>query len=173
MADNYNLLSFSEQELITTKLIELINTFPDLPSIIKKNGVQFYDMFPNSECLGIATLGTPKIISRYIGDSYIGGYNFRLDYRYSTKDPKERINKQSFLSTLGDWLAQKPIIKPGNPPTTYRLEKYPEISENITIYTIETSDFTILADKNKSGYEDSINDFILRYHYRKDMIIWQ
>lgn len=174
--DNYSILSQSEQELITMSLIKLLNSFPELPNNIRKLGVQFYDMFPNCECLGIATLGAPKILKKYIGGSYIGAYNFRLDYRYSTKNPSERIKKQSLISTIADWLSRKPIVKAEENTNklsiAYRLEDYPYISKEISIFSIETIDFTVLADKNKSGYEDSINDFTLKYHYRKECEPW-
>lgn len=171
--DNNSILSQSEQELITMSLIKLLNSFPELPNQIRKLGVQFYDMFPNCECLGIATLGAPKILKKYIGGSYIGAYNFRLDYRYSTKNPDERIAKQSLINTISDWLSRKPIVKPANNLSiAYRLAEYPFVSNEIAIFSIETVDFTVLTDKNKSGYEDSINDLILKYHYRKECEPW-
>lgn len=161
----YPLVSNSEQELIIKKLIELINTFPDLPDSIKKKGVQFYDMFPNNECLSFASLDSARISIKYIGGSYIGQYRFRLAYRYSTKNFNERISKQSLISTLGEWLQQDTITRPDG--TTYKLESYPELDSDRNITSIENTDRTILVDKNNSGYEDSIIDCLLKYHVRK------
>lgn len=166
MDKKYPLASQSEQEILIKTLMNLINTFPDLPKAIKTKGVIFYDMFPSLECLGIATLNSAIILQKYIGGSYIGQYNFRLQYRYSTKNYKERIQKQSLLSTIGEWLEKKKIKRLDG--STFELESYPEISKNKNIIEIEVTDRTILIDKNKTGYEDSLIDLILKYHVGKE-----
>lgn len=163
--EKYPLVSISEQETLINTLISLINTFPDLPSVVKEKGVLFYDMFPNLESLGMATVSSAVIFQRFIAGSYIGKYCFRLQYRYSTKNDKERISKQSLVSTIAQWLQGEDITRPDG--TSYSLEKYPKISENKEIMSIEVTDRTVLIDKNKSGYEDSITDLILKYHVRK------
>lgn len=163
--EKYPLVSISEQETLINTLISLINTFPDLPRAVKEKGVLFYDMFPSLECLGIATVSSAVIFQRFIAGSYIGKYCFRLQYRYSTKNHEERISKQSLVSTIAQWLQGEDITRPNG--TSYSLEKYPKISENKEIMNIEITDRTVLIDKNKSGYEDSITDLILKYHVRK------
>lgn len=161
----YPLVSNSEQELIIKKLIELINTFPDLPKTVKEKGVQFYDMFPNNECLSLGSLDSARIYTKYVGGSYIGQYRFRVAYRYSTKNFNERISKQSLISTLGEWLQQDTITRPDG--TNYKLESYPELDTDKNICSIEIIDRTLIADKNNTGYEDSIIDCLLKYHVRK------
>ena len=166
MADKtYSLVSNSEQELIIKVLLELLNSFPDLPKEIKNKGIQFYDIFPNNECMSFASLDSARIYTRFIGGSYIGQYNFRVAYRYSTKNYKERLSKQSLISTIGQWLQQDTIIRPDG--STYKLESYPILDTNKTISSIENIDRTIIADKNNTGYEDSIIDCLLKYHVRK------
>lgn len=162
----YSLASLTDQELIIDSLINLINNFPDLPKSVHE--IMFYDMLPNNECIGIATTKSAIIFKQYISNSYIGQYNFRIHYRYATKNYKERIQKQSLISTIGEWLSGKTIIKTSG--DKYRLEEYPKISNYINIISIEISDRTVLVDKDKSGYEDSIIDLILKYHARKDEI---
>jgi hypothetical protein len=165
MADKYPLVSISEQETLIKTLISLLNTFPDLPETVKDKGILFYDMFPDIECLGMATAGSAVIFKKFIAGSYIGQYSFRLQYRYSTKNYSERISKQSLVSTISEWLQRGIITRPDG--TTYQLENYPEISENKTIMSIEITDRTVLIDKNKTGYEDSITDLILKYHVKR------
>lgn len=164
--DKYPLASLTDQELIIEALINLINSFPDIPKNIKE--VMFYDIFPNKESLGIATTKSAIVFKKYIGGSYIGQYNFRIHYRYATKNYKERIQKQSLISTIGEWMEQKTITKSNG--ETYKLESYPQISDYINIISIEIIDRTILIDKDKSGYEDSIIDLRLKYHAGKDEI---
>lgn len=166
MDKKYPLASQSEQEILIKTLIDLINTFPDLPKVIREKGVMFYDMFPSLECIGIATLNSAIILKKYIAGSYIGQYNFRLQYRYSTKNYNERIQKQSLLSTIGEWLEKKKITRLDG--SEYSLGNYPEISKNKNIIEIEVTDRTILIDKNKTGYEDSLIDLILTYHVGKE-----
>lgn len=166
MDKKYPLASTSEQEIIIKTLIDLINEFPDLPQIVKSKGLIFYDMLPNAECMGLATINSAIILQKYIGGSYIGQYNFRLQYRYSTKNYNERIQKQSLLSTIGEWLEKKKITRIDG--SNFSLENYPEISTNKTIIEIEITDRTILIDKNKTGYEDSLIDLRLTYHVGKD-----
>lgn len=166
MDKKYPLASQSEQEILIKTLIDLINTFPNLPKAVKEKGIIFYDMLPSMECIGLATIGSAIILQKYIGGSYIGQYNFRLQYRYSTKNYNERIQKQSLLSTIGEWLEKKKIITQDG--SIFSLESYPEISKNINIIEIEVTDRTVLIDKNKTGYEDSLIDLILKYHVGKE-----
>lgn len=162
----YPLVSTSEQELIISKLIELINSFPDLPKIIKDKGIGFYDLSPNTESMAFASLDSARILTRYIGGSYIGQYKFRIAYRYSTKNFEERISKQSLLSTIGEWFQKDTITRTDG--TTFKLEKYPILNIDKEIISIENIDRTIVIDKNNTGYEDSIIDCLLKYHVRKD-----
>lgn len=159
---NYPIISLSEQESVTLTILDLLNTFPDLPAVIKSKGISFYDMFPNLECMGLATQGSGIILKQFIGESYIGQINFRLQYRYSTKNSNARIQKQSLLSTIGEWINKKSIVKSDG--TEYKLEKYPEIAEGKNILSIKSTSRTILVDKNLSGYEDSILDLLCTYH---------
>lgn len=161
----YQLVSVSEQETIIQTLLDLINSFPDLPTTIKTKGIMYYDMYPDLECLGLATTGSAIKYQSFIGGSYIGQYNFRLHYRYSTKNYKERLAKQSLISTIGEWLQGYEIQREDG--TKYQLNNYPEISKNKSIESIEITNRTVLVDKNKTGYEDSIIDSILKYHVRK------
>lgn len=162
----YPLASNSEQELIIRKLLEMINTFPDLPQIVKSKGIAFYDLSPNTECMAFASLDSARIFSRYIGGSYIGQYKFRIAYRYSTKSFEERISKQSLLSTIGEWLQKDTITRPDG--TTFKLEAYPPLDTNKEIFSIQNTDRTVIIDKNNTGYEDSIIDCLLKYHVRKE-----
>nr|DAI79298.1 MAG TPA: Minor capsid protein from bacteriophage [Caudoviricetes sp.] len=158
--DKYKLVSNSEQELIIKSLIDLIKTFPALPKSVKN--IMFYDMLPDNECIGIGTNGGAKIFRKYIGNSYIGKYSFRMHYRYATKNSDERISKQSLLSTISEWLGGNTIINFDG--TTYVLESYPYVSDKIDIIEISEENRTILVDKNKNGIEDSIIDLNLMYH---------
>nr|DAW44989.1 MAG TPA: Minor capsid protein from bacteriophage [Bacteriophage sp.] len=158
--DRYKLASNSEQELIIKSLIELIKTFPFLPKSVKN--IMFYDMIPDNECIGIGTNSGAKIYRKYIGNSYIGKYNFRLHYRYATKNSNERLSKQSLISTIGEWLGKQTITNSDG--TTYVLESYPYVSDSIDIIEISEENRTILVDKNKNGIEDSIMDLNLMYH---------
>lgn len=162
----YPLASTSEQEIIIKKLLELINSFPDLPKIIKDKGIGFYDLLPNVENMAFASLDSARIFTRYIGGSYIGQYRFRIGYRYSTKNFEERISKQSLLSTIGEWLQKDTITRTDG--TTFKLEAYPILDTDKEIISIENIDRTVVIDKNNTGYEDSIIDCILKYHVRKD-----
>lgn len=158
--DKYPLIGNSDQELIIKSLINLIKKFPVLPKSVKN--IMFYDMFPDTECIGIGTNSGTKIFKKYIGGSYLGNYSFRLHYRYSTKNYNERISKQSLISSICEWLGKNPIISSdGN---TYILESYPYVSDNIDIIEISEENRTILIDKNKNGIEDSIIDLNLIYH---------
>lgn len=165
MAKDYLLASISDQEKIIETLINLIADFPDMPPSVKK--IMFYDMLPSNECIGIATTRSAIVFKKYINGDYIGQYRFRMDYRYATKNPDERIQKQSLLSTISEWLSKKPIQRLDG--TTYSISEYPEISDVISISSIEIVDRAILVDKNKSGFEDSIIDLVLKY-YRKEVI---
>lgn len=162
----YPLASNSEQELIIRNLLELINSFPDLPKIIKDKGIGFYDLSPNIESMAFASLDSARIFTRYIGGSYIGQYKFRIAYRYSTKNSLERISKQSILSTIASFLQKDTITRTDG--TTFKLETYPSLDTDKEIISIENIDRTVVIDKNNTGYEDSIIDCILKYHVRKD-----
>lgn len=161
----YPLVSISEQEVLIQTLLDLINSFPDLPKAIKSKGVMYYDMYPDLECLGLATTGSAIKYQSFVGGSYIGQYKFRLHYRYSTKNYKERLAKQSLISTIGEWLQGYEIQREDG--SKYKLNEYPSLSDNKKITSIEIVNRTVLVDKNKTGYEDSIIDSILKYHVRK------
>lgn len=161
--NNYQIVSLGEQERLITEIILLVETFPLLPEIIKKNGIMFSDMSPNTECMGMWSIGSAVKINQFIAGSYIGQYRFTLQYRYSTKNSKERLSKQSLLTTVGDWLGKKKIVtEDGN---EFQLKEYPKTCGKNDINKIEMTEHTILIDRNASGYEDSVANFQLTYYH--------
>lgn len=161
--NNYQIVSLVEQEKIITDVILLVESFPLLPDIIKKNGIMFSDMSQKIECMGMWSIDSAVKINQFIAGSYIGQYRFTLQYRYSTRNKNERLSKQSLLTTIGEWLGKRKIVtEDGN---VFQLEEYPKISEENEINKIEMTDRTILVDKNTSGYEDSVASFQLTYYH--------
>ncbi len=125
----------------------------------------YYDLLPNTECIGLSTANRAYIYQKFIGGSYIGVYTFKLLYRYSIQKAEERIQKQSLISTIGEWLQKFEITKDDG--TKYKLEEYPNIADNKSIYEIIIINRTALSYKSQSGYEDSGIDLQLKYYVER------
>lgn len=148
--DLKNLLSASEQSIITLAVLELMNKSPTIKeletlaeyqSIPKENGICFYSM------------RSPRKTKNYLDGGFEAQFPFFIIYRCSPKTTPQRIKKQEVLNVLGEWLEKA---------------DYPELSEGREIITIERTTTSYLAARDESGVEDYQCNFNLLYRKKGD-----
>lgn len=143
--DIKNVLSASEQSIITLAVLELMNQSPtvkelgllaEYQSMPKENGICFYSM------------RSPVKTKKYLDGGVEAQFPFFVLYRCSPKTTPQRIKKQEVLDVLGEWLEKA---------------DYPKLTEGRTIITIERTTTSYLAGRDEAGIEDYQCNFNLIY----------
>ena len=126
------LVTKTEIQDIQETLIKLIETFPELPSQIKKDGIFFEQLKPKNVSMCLSTVPNSKKSSIYVDDSYTSKYQFRLLLQTMDATNQERIDSQAILSKIGEWFFGRVLVKPDG--TSYSLENFPEL-KNKNLYS--------------------------------------
>ena len=113
-------------------MIKLIETFPELPSQVKKDGVFFEQLKPKKVSMCLSTIVNLRKSSIYVDDSYTSKYQFRLLLQTMDVTNQERIDSQAILSKIGEWFFGRVLVKPDG--TSYSLENFPEL-KNKNLYS--------------------------------------
>lgn len=101
-----------EEDQISRKLLGWLNTFPEIPLSISRVDYEFMDA--KKESMALSLVQSTYIIERFIDDSYIAEYQFKLIYRVKPHNPDLRLKADELLDALGDWASsQKPDIGEG------------------------------------------------------------
>ena len=114
------LVTKTEIQDIQETLIKLIETFPELPSQVKKDGVFFEQLKPKKVSMCLSTIVNPRKSSIYVDNSYTSKYQFRLLLQTMDATNQERIDSQAILSKIGEWFFGRVLVKPDG--TSYSLE---------------------------------------------------
>lgn len=117
----------TELQDIQEAMINLINTFPELPSEVQRDGILFEQMKAKSVCMGLSTVRNPYKIKNYINGSYISRYQFRLLFQTMSTTNEERIENQSVLSKIGEWIEGRTILSSDG--TAYTMGEYPTLED--------------------------------------------
>ena len=121
------IITKTELQDIQEAMINLINSFPELPKEVQKNGILFEQMNPKSVCMCLSTVAGPYKIKNYINGSYVSRYQFRLLLQTMDTTNEERIESQAILSKIGEWLEGRTITRSDG--TTYEMGEYPKLSD--------------------------------------------
>jgi hypothetical protein len=150
---------------IEKTLLKLINSFPELPAQVVKDGVFFQNLKPQNISLGFSTIPRDSVVDEtWICGSYFGFYHFRLILQKMSVTNDERIDAQDILGLLSAWLSKVPIQgKDG----VFKLKKYPELENNMSIIKIEIISFPRLIDRLPPNIELHEARLRLKYFVRK------
>jgi len=101
-----------EEDQISRKILKWLNTFPEIPLSIFRVDYEF--MNAELECMALSLVQSTYIIERFIDDSYIAEYQFKIVYRVNPSTTILRLGADELLNALGDWASsQKPDIGDG------------------------------------------------------------
>lgn len=151
---------------IQETIISLINTFPELPCQVKKDGVLFEQLKPKKICMCMSTIQNPYRFKTYIDGSYVSRYRFKLVLQ--TMDVKDqcRIDSQGILSKIGEWLEGRTIKK--SDQTSYSMGNYPEMSDGRKITNISKNSVPNLVQRLLPNIEISEASFFADYFVPTD-----
>lgn len=155
----------TELKDIQEAIINLINQFPFLPSEIAKEGVLFEQLKPKSISMCLSTVASPYKIRTDIDGSYISRYQFRLLIQTMDVLNKERIDSQSILSEIGEWLEGRTFIKDG---VNYSMGEYPELSDNRKIIKLYKNTIPKLVQRLPSNIEITEAKYTAEYYVQND-----
>ena len=158
----------SDIAVLEKTLINLINTFPELPVQIEKDGVFFQNLKPKNISMGLATIPNNSIIDEtWLCGSYFAQYWFRILLQKMSVTNDERIGAQDILGKVSHWLEKTPIEKENG--TVYRLEEYPPLEGNRKIEAIEIVSFPRLVDRIPPNIEIHEVKLKLTYFVKKSL----
>jgi hypothetical protein len=145
-------IKISDISIIQTALVTLINSFPEMPSPVKENGILIENLFPQkvSMCLTTNPTGNVKL-RQYICGKYRGRYNFSLLFQKMTTSNPKKIVAEDILGKIGAWLEKKPIEK--SDTTVYQIIDYPYLDDNRKIEYIEQISYPRLIERLSPNIE--------------------
>ena len=131
-------LSRREQQHIENALIGLVYEYPNLKGLMIDE-VEFNKVIENTPTLSLFTL--PGVIKKeeYITGAYIGQYPFQLIYATKPTNTEGRIDRQTKLEILAEWLEGG--------------TSYPGLTGNRAIQKIERTSCVSLAERLENGLE--------------------
>ena len=160
------LVTKTEIEDVQETLIKLIETFPELPSQVKKDGVFFEQLNPKKVSMCLSTIVNPRKSSIYVDDSYTSKYQFRLLLQTMDVTNQERIDSQAILSKIGEWFFGRVLVKPDG--TSYSLENFPELKNKRRFLNILMSAFPKLVQRLPPNIEITEAKFVAEYYVQND-----
>ena len=157
MAQLKQIIDVQTTTLLSKVLIELLNSFPSLPTDITFNvlGESGIAMFGLS---GIAVLDEQENINGETTQQCL--YPFNLVYRISPRTEEQKLRVKEFLDLVGEWLEQQTISIGG---TEYHLEEYPQLSTGKRIESIERQSSAHMNGAYQDGVEDWVISLQLQY----------
>ena len=137
-------LSTSEYEKVGDAIFSSIVDYPEL-----KEGMQVdYQDLKSTNCIGFFTSPGGK----YLSENVIGGFTaqlpFDLVYKFTATADGQRIEAESFLNKLVDWMEQKP---------------YPLLTDGRTIEKIIFNSTTYRTEADNDGSIKFVRSGIVRY----------
>ena len=160
------LVTKTEIEDVQETLIKLIETFPELPPQVKKDGIFFEQLKPKNVSMCLSTVPNSKKSSIYVDDSYTSKYQFRLLLQTMDATNQERIDSQAILSKIGEWLFGRVLVKPDG--TSYSLENFPELKNKRRFLNIWMSAFPKLVQRLPPNIEITEAKFVAEYYVQND-----
>ena len=160
------LVTKTEIQDIQETLIKLIETFPELPPQVKKDGIFFEQLKPKNVSMCLSTVPNSKKSSIYVDDSYTSKYQFRLLLQTMDVTNQERIDSQAILSKIGEWFFGRVLVKPDG--ISYSLENFPELKNKRRFLNIWMSAFPKLVQRLPPNIEITEAKFVAEYYVQND-----
>ena len=160
------LVTKTEIQDIQETLIKLIETFPELPPQVKKDGIFFEQLKPKNVSMCLSTIVNPRKSSIYVDDSYTSKYQFRLLLQTMDVTNQERIDSQAIFSKIGEWLFGRVLVKPDG--TSYSLENFPELKNKRRFLNSWMSAFPKLVQRLPPNIEITEAKFVAEYYVQND-----
>lgn len=151
-----------EQQMLATAVKELLESFPELPKEIQKNGVAFQRLQPDRLCMGFAPVAGAIKTKEYLDGSYDAQFPFQLIYRTMPSTDSERFDRYNLIDRMALWLEGG--ILEDSAGNSYQLKNYPTLSDDRKITNIAATTLTTLINRSESGYEDYQGLFRVEYH---------
>lgn len=147
-------------------MITLVNSFPELPSQVKKDGILFEQLKPKKVCMCMSTMANPYKITTYIDGSYISRYRFRLILQTMDIKDEDRIDSQGILSKIGEWFEGRTIVKSDG--TTYEMGSYPTMQDRRRITKMYKNSVPKLVQRLPSNIELTEAIYTVEYYVQTD-----
>lgn len=159
----------SDISILEKTLIDLINTFPELPAQVVNDGIFFHNLKPKNISMGLSTIPSNSIVGdTWLCGSYFARYEFKIMLQKMSVTNDEIIEAQNILGKIGAWLEKTPIKKDDG--TIYQLNEYPKLEGNINISTIERLGHPRLVQRIPPNIEIHEVRLRLEYFVRKSLI---
>lgn len=151
-----------EQQMISVAVQKLLESFPELPQDIKRNGVSFQRLQPDRLCMGFAPMPGAIKTREYLDGSYDAQFPFQLIYRAMPTTDSERLERYNLVDRISLWL--EGVALEDAKGNQYQLPGYPLLSDGREITSITATTLTTLINRSDSGYEDYQGLFKVKYH---------
>lgn len=151
---------------IQQTMITLVNSFPELPSQVKKDGILFEQLKPKKVCMCMSTVSNPYKITTYIDGSYVSRYRFKLVLQTMDVKDEDRIDSQGILSKIGEWFEGRTIVKSDR--TSYEMGNYPTMQDRRRITKIYKNSVPKLVQRLLPNIEITEAIYTVEYYVQTD-----
>ena len=147
-------------------MITLVNSFPELPSQVKKDKIMFEQLKSQKVCMCMSTVSNPYKITTYIDGSYISRYRFKLVLQTMDVKDEDRIESQEILSKIGEWFEGRTIVKADG--TEYEMGSYPAMHDKRRITKIYKNSVPKLVQRLSANIEITEAVYTVEYYVQTD-----
>lgn len=151
---------------IQQTMITLVNSFPELPSQVQKDGILFEQLKPKKVCMCMSTVSNPYKITTYIDGSYVSRYRFKLVLQTMDVKDEDRIDSQGILSKIGEWFEGRIIVKSDG--TSYEMGNYPTMQDRRRITKIYKNSVPKLVQRLLPNIEITEAIYTVEYYVQTD-----
>lgn len=160
------IITKTELQDVQETLITLINSFPELPEQVKKDGVSLENLKPKNVSMCLSTVLNPYKVRVDIDGSYLAKYQFKIIFQTMDTNNNQRIDSQALLSKIGEWLEGRTLAL--NSGLTYEMGDYPSLSDGRRIIKLCKDTIPKLVYRLPSNIEVSEAKFTLEYYVKND-----
>lgn len=147
-------------------MIALVNSFPELPSQVKKDKIMFEQLKPKKVCMCMSTVSNPYKVTTYIDGSYISRYRFKLVLQTMDVKDEDRIDSQGILSKIGEWFEGRTIVKADG--AEYEMGNYPAMQDKRRITKIYKNSVPKLVQRLPANIEITEAVYTVEYYVQTD-----
>lgn len=152
-------------EVMTCMINSLLN---DFPALSESESVDFSELDSDGGTAFFPSSG-PVVTDR--SESITGHvhmtcqYPFMVVRRVAAKSERQKISAKEWLDTLGRWLEQQPVMVNRD---NYLMEKYPVLTGNRVIKSIERVTPSYQAESSQKDIQDWVINLVLKYESEYD-----
>jgi hypothetical protein len=156
----------TELQDIEETMLNLCNSFPELPEQVKQSGILFEQLKPKTVSMCLSSISSPIKATVDLDGSYLAKYPFALTLATMDVSNQERIDSQAILSKIGEWFEGRTIVDKGGNP--YCMWDFPKMQDCRTIKAMYRTSQAKIVGRLAPNIELTQARYEVKYYVKND-----